>query len=371
MAIPRPSRDEIVRRIYDRIRLETQISAPLDSSVIGTVVKVIAAEVDLLWQQVEEVVRQTDITTATGKGLDSFGWLIGVPRRRSRAATTVGLSPSVQFTNLGSSSVTIPTGTRVWKEDNPQIAYFTIADLLLAPGQSGLVHVVAASEGEIYNVDAGRLTKHNVPNVNVAVTNILPILTGSFEESDASYRERLIQEFRRRVFLNPANIIALVRSVPGVRDAWLLDMERGTGTFDVIILPYDLNAGPAVLQEVQAALSSTVPAGISALARLPRLRFLDVTVAIRFSNEAGDRRETIRQNVRSLVAGIVNNLPVEDGSGNGSLFLDRIRSAIVLSDADILGVTVGFGLDGTMLAPDGVVEIGKGERLVVRGLSVT
>lgn len=249
MAVPRPSQGEILQRIYNRITLETPISANLDSSAIGVILKIIAAEMDLVWSYISDLYNQSNLSTATGPALDNFGLLLGVPRKSAQNASTLGATPSVQFTNLGVGSADIPGGTRVFKDSDPSVAFFTVGGVTLTGGQISTVHVQAAQPGSMYNVGIGELNRSSAPNVTVAVTNILPIQNGSFDESDGSYRQRLLQEYTRRDVLNPTNCDAMLRQVPGVQDVYILDFQRGAGTFDVVIIPYNSSAISQVVSE--------------------------------------------------------------------------------------------------------------------------
>ena len=368
--VPRPSQSEILQRIYNKILNETALTANLDSSVIGILLKIVAAEMSLVWDYVEDLYRQSNLSTATGPSLDNFGLLLGVPRRSARNASTLGYTRAVRFTNLGVGSASIPIGTRVFKEATPQIAYFTIEGATLAAGQSVEVHVKAALEGDIYNVGIGELNRHSIPNVTVNVTNILPIQNGDFEESDASYRERLLQELTRRDVLNPSNCDAMLRQIPGVKDVYILDFKRGAGTFDAVIIPYNQSAVSSIVSEAQSLLDEFVPIGISAIARPPQYRQLDITISIRFNPENFDRREIIRESIRSQVISRIDNLPVENGSGNGTFFTSQIRAAAILAGNEVLDAMVTLGLDGSPMTPEGEIRLGIGERLVLRSLSV-
>lgn len=368
--VPRPTESEILQRIYNRILNETPITAKLESSVIGVILKIIAAEMNLVWEYVEELYRQSNLTTATGQSLDNFGLLFGVPRRAANNSSTLGYSRAVRFSNLGAGSVSIPIGTRVFKETDPQIAYFTVEGITLAAGQSAELHVKAAYEGDIYNVGIGELNRHSVPNVNVAVTNILPIQNGNYEESDASYRERLLQELTRRDVLNPANCDAMLRRVPGVKDVFILDQKRGNGTFDAVIIPYNHSSTSAVVAECQTLLDEYVGIGISSRARPPQYRQLDITVNLRFAPQNSERRELIRESIRAQIIARVDNLPVENGSGNGTFYTNQLRATSILASNSVLDAVVLIGLDGSPISPDGEIRLGVGERLILRSLSV-
>lgn len=211
MAFPRPAKQEIEQLIYNSIRANSALTANLESSLIGLIVKVTAASMDQLWEAQQQTAINSQITTAGGSALDILGLDLGVPRREDRQASTLGLARAVRFTNVGVSTVTVPAGTRVFKRTSPQLAFLTTEGATLSPSQTAEVHASAVDNGELFNVGVGELDTHNVPAVSVQVTNILPIETGSFRESDESYRERLVQEYRRRRVLNIGNLDAPTR----------------------------------------------------------------------------------------------------------------------------------------------------------------
>lgn len=370
MSVPRPSEREILQRIYNRLVNETGITANLDSSTIGMILKMIAAEMNLVWQYVEELYNQSNLSTATGASLDNFGLLLGAPRRQSRNSSTLGYTRAVRFTNLGVAPVSVPSGTRVFKEKDPQIAYFTVEGAIIPAGQSVDLHVTAAEQGEIYNVTIGELNAHSVPNVSLSVTNILPIQNGSQVESDGSYRERLLQEMRRREVINKDNCVALLRSVPGVKDVYMIEYYRGAGTFDAIIIPYNESATTQIVAEAQRLLDEYVPVGISAVAKGPKYRMLDINIVIRFDPSAGDKREGVRESIRAQIRARIDNLPIENGSGNGTFYTNQIRALATLAGTEVLDAIVSLGLDGSPMSPEGEIRLGIGERLALRSLSV-
>lgn len=371
MVIPRPSREELTRRIYDQLRLESGLTAPLEGgSFFGSIVKVIGAELDKLWGFLEDLTNQSSLTTATGAALDSWGWFLGAPRRRDRPASTEGLSRAVRISNVGSAPVNIPPGTRVYKSKDPQVSFYTTEGLQLGAGEQSDVHVVAADSGAFFNVGIGELDRCAFPSASLVVTNMLPIQNGSLTESDDSYRERLIQEFRRRDVLNRDNVVALARAVPTVQDVYLLDMARGAGTFDLVVIPYNPVDGPASVAEVQALLDENVPAGISAKAKLPRYLQLDVQVSLRLAQSAASSAEQIREGIRQQIAARIDNLPVENGSGNGTFYPAQVVGLANSGSSQVLDVVVSMGLDGSPLASSGEVRLAPGERILLRSLSV-
>ena len=369
MAIPVPSYQEILNRIYNRIISETGLTGGLDNSTTGRISKIIAAELKLTWDYIEQLSLQSDLSTATGGSLDNFGLFFGVPRREALQATTIGFTKAVRFTNLGSLAADISAGTRVFKASNPQIAFLTNEGAILGAGDSADMHVTAAEVGEQFNVGVGEIDSHAVPNVNVRVTNILPIQSGSSLESDNSYRERLLQELRRRNVLNIQTAIAMLRRIPGVKDVLLLNMKRGAGTFDAIIIPYNIGSTAQIVSDCQALLNQNVPVGVSAVARPPIYRELDIKVNLRFTPDIGATRDLIRESIRSQIIALIDNLPIEDGSGIGSIFTDRI-SAISSNQRGVVTSSLSIGLDSSPIASTGEIKLAVGERLILRSLSV-
>lgn len=368
MALARPSQDEILKRISTRIRNETPLTADLDSSIIGVILKIIAAEMDSLWGYVADIETQSNLTTASGPYLDNFGLLFGVPRKSAQSSTTNGGSRSVRFINNGNASLVVPTGTRVFKTSDPSIAYFTTEGANINAGAFTDVHVTAANIGSVYNVGIGDLNASSLANAAVTVTNILPIINGQLEESDDSYRDRILNELQRRNVLNQTNVVSMLRSIPGVRDVYLLNNRRGAGTFDVVIVPYNSSEISTLVSAAQSMLDENVPVGIIATAKGPIYRQMDIRVDLNFIPSVSDK-ESIRQSIRAQISSKIDNLVVENGTGIGTLYLSQI-SAIANYDPNIASAVVQIGIDGTPYSDQGQVKLAIGERLVLRALAV-
>jgi uncharacterized phage protein gp47/JayE len=371
MTIARPAYNELLARIWNSLRQNLGITANIDDSVMGMIAKVCATEMDLAWAEIERIANNSSISTMTGAALDNFGLDLGLPRRQAQQATSTGGPRPVRFTNTGGSTVQIPTGTRVFSTTNPQFAYLTTEGLTLAAGASDSVHVTAADYGAVYNVGIGQLNAHNVPSVSVTVTNILPISNGNFLESDDSYRNRISQEFRRRKVLNVENTVALMRHVPGVKDAILINLARGGGTFDMIIVPENVNDTSAVLSDCSRLLTVNVNAGIKWKVRAPRNRYLDVTAVVVFAPGTGDRKEVVRESIRQQIRARIDTLPVETGDGRGTVNLGQIRAAVLVADGSVQDAIVSFELDGALASSEGTVSLSLGERLVLRRLEIS
>jgi uncharacterized phage protein gp47/JayE len=322
-------------------------------------------------KRLEEIEKASYLSTAQGNDLDRIGSLFGVNRIRQASARTAGFSRAVQFTNNGSLTATIPSGTRVWPPDDPDKAYFTTEGMSLAGGATALTHVRAAAEGSFFNAGLRSLTAHNAPYADVSVTNILPINNGEDFETDIAYRVRIQQEITRREGLNEDNLRALLKSLPGIRDVWLFPLYRGPGTLDIVVLPFNEESPTTFLNEVSRFLEVVLPVGISALVKLPVSRYLDLKVSVKVRTGALASPETIRSRVRAAIGGYVENLPLEDGSGNSTFYPSEAVVRIFESSEDIVDTTVQVGLDGISMSPNLPLTLDVGEHIRLRSLSVT
>jgi uncharacterized phage protein gp47/JayE len=333
------------------------------------IIKVVANYMSVLYDQLEDLESQMNLRTASGLGLDRWGDVIQVPRKQALKSSSLGGNRPVRFTNSGSSPVTIPANTRVWSSINPQLAYFTVEGVTIPAGSFDNVHVIAAEEGDIYNIPPRRLDKHSYVGSNISVTNILPISNGSFVESDDSYRERLVQAFRSRVVFNSEIVIALVRGIPNVKDALLLNEARGPGTFDVIVIPYNTADTSDVVSAAQAVLAERVTLGTSVLVKAPEYRRLEIQAILKFKQLA-QNKEAARSLIREQIAGYIDALQVEDGSGNGTLYIEQLKSIVSSASPDIISSQVVLKLDGSLLGTTGQVNLNIGEKVTISSLVV-
>ena len=366
--IIRPTAEEITNRLFTKLKAQTGITANLEASAIGMLLKLAAAEIDSLWATLEEADKQANLTTASGSNLDNWGFWVGAPRKIAIPASTEGYARVVEFSNTGGSSVTIPTNTRVFNSTKPQIAFFTTEGGTVNAGNKIQLHVTAADTGEIYNVAVGDLNSHNLPAAGVTVKNLTPIQNGQSLESDDSYRERILQEFRRRNTLTVDGVNALARSVPGVKDVFVLNRKRNDGSYDVVVVPYIQSDPAAVVSEVRSLLESVNPVGISLEVYKPSYRYLDVNISLTFKPNFAGNRQAVRDDLKAQVVSRIDNLPLEDGSGAGTLYTLSIFD-LSLPD-DVIQINVQAQLDGIPLTTNGQISLEIGERVYLRSISV-
>lgn len=365
-----PSYKDIENSFWLKVVEATDITGSIDDTVLGTLVKIFASETHKLALQLEELSLQMDVHTASGQGLDLWARNLGIRRKPAIRSTTIGSARSVRFTNLGGSQVIIPAQTRVWSKSNPQLAYYTTEALTLAAGEYETAHVLADEVGDSYNIPAGYIDSTNyAPNV-ITVTNLLPLGSGSYLESDDSLRERIIQALRHRAVFNKDVVVALLRQIPGIQDTIVLPMRRGYGTFDCIIVPHSVGDSENLRSIAQEMLDTYSFIGLSAKAISPVIRYVKFDVSLQFKPNTENQREGIRNQIKQILTSFIEQLPIEDGTGTATINFAEATSRIYAVSPSVLSTRLDCYLDGVRVGNQDSVQLNIGDKVFPSTITV-
>lgn len=343
MAILRPSYDELVSRFENTLRELAGITQFGESSVAGAIARILAIEITHLYDLVESIEQQSNISTASGAALDRIGNLFGVYRKRAQPATSLGSGIGVVFTNRSNVTITVPAGTLVWSSRSPHKRYRTVTELVLPPGGEGSTHVVAESTSSAYHVAARELDSHAQGRQDLTVTNPLPIQNAVDVEDDDSYRARIMGSFLRRYFGSESYIRSTLEELPGVSRVELLSGSRGPGTLDVVVIPEQMPPSQQLLEQVTETLRASVVPGIDWRLRWPRLLPVDVQVRVRWrGTPVADAYTLVAQAIRS----VIDSLPLDENSGT-TLSVSELVQAAMSVHSNILSVELIVLVDGT------------------------
>ena len=345
----RPSYEELVERATALVKALTPINQFHESSVAGAIVRVVATLMSQLYDSLEQLERDSNLSTASGIALDRIGQTFGVLRLPARRATSFGAAEPVKFTNNTGSAVSVPAGTRVYSSRYPYKSYRTVADITVPPGGEAYVHVVAEGDGSDYNAGVGEIDRHGLNNPGIQVVNVAPLSDATDEESDESYRARIAQAFLRRYYGSAAAITAAVQEHPGVVDVVLLPTRRGPGTLDVFVVPVVLPADVEFVQSIESVLSREVVPGIDWRLIIPDPVPVDVRVRVRMR---GDWNASLVESIRAAVRGYVDNIRLEE-----TLYASELLSRVMDVSTDIEDAEVTLFVRG--------IEVGRSYRAEV------
>lgn len=368
MAVIVPTLDELFQGAWQRVSAATGLTDDSESSISAAIVRITASYIQDLWIALANTEARGNVSTATGTDLDKIGTFLGITRLQAQAATTQGIAPSVYFLNNSLVSVTVPQGTRIWTPDDVNRAFLTQSTIAVPAGQRGFVDITAATPGAYYNVGANALTASNFGNPNVTVNNLIPINSGANIESDSNYRARIIASVALREGPNLIAVRNALLEIPGIRDVSIQNLARGTGTFDALILSWDRDVPDSVLLQAQQVLDEMVALGVSAIAKAPVLHYIDINAKLTVA--PGVDPTQARASANLAINGYVNNLPIESGIGDGTLYYDQLLSRVELSNPDILTVQVTLIVDDSPVLKSDQTTL-SGERFVSRVITVT
>ena len=310
-------------------------------SVTGTLLRAVARELALLYQQVNEAYRRAFLDTANGAALDGVVALLGVTRNPEQAA-----SGAVRFSRRrGGARVVVPEHTVV--EDSAGRRYRTTQAAVLDPDALSADALLTAEQpGPDGNNGPGTLIVLPTPAGGIdGVTNPEPITGGLAAESDDALRERARHALERAGNATTGALEFAVRDVDGVEDVAVIDHTVDiTVPLGEVRVRYSAGGDEQRQSEIRTAVETVVEATRAAGIRAAAETVRAVTIAGRVvvvGAPGGDVAAGV-QNLRSALSETINN------TGIGAPLSLRKLSALVFQApglADVLLMSLTFTRD--------------------------
>ncbi|MEB3295796.1 MAG: baseplate J/gp47 family protein [Synechococcales bacterium] len=240
-------------------------------SVTGTLVRTIALQLKLLYEQMDEAYRRGFIDTASGTALDNVVAVLGITRNLAKSARG-----AVSFTRKDiRRSVTIRKNTKLATESG--ITFITTEEVTIAAGDTGSqvrIPIMAEQPGIKGNVPANTIVIMPTPPSGLGsatVTNPEVLQEGQEQELDEQLRERAKFRLERsgNATLNAIKF-AILEKVDGVQGVQVMDYSTDPAIpLGEVRVSYSGNAN---LNRVQEIINETRAAGI--LAQVSRITTL-------------------------------------------------------------------------------------------------
>lgn len=270
-----------VEEIYEEMRsvFQQRSGKALDGSCDMAVrLYAAAAEIQALYCEAEWVLRQCFPATATGTALDGHGAMRNLTRRgSSKAAGSIRFSVSA----AAAGALTVPVGTVCLTEEG--VRFITLETGTIPAGELGCVVAAQAVEaGESGNAAAGSIDRMSVPPVGVErCRNDAAFAGGAAEETDESFRTRILESFRRLPNgANAAYYELQAENHDGVRSARAVGRARGVGTVDVYIAAESGLPSEELLREVYDDLNAKREIAVDLRVLAPTAASVDVTATL-------------------------------------------------------------------------------------------
>lgn len=293
--------DETLRRI---VNANIGITNIMPGSVIRTIIESLLAEVDIQNYTIDQIYKAMNIDTATGSDLDAVVAILGVVRKQATYAEgTVVFGRSDIYTTDIPIQYAQMVSTK--QNNNGNISYEFIViddDAKLKAGDLQItVNIRATEPGSIF-LPVNTITIMNTPVIGIEyVTNIVEFSSGSNEETDDELRQRAKQALAG---LGKGTSVALrsaLLDLDGVIDAIILDLNRGVGTADAVVITNELPPPSALINNIDYAISITKSAGIDVKSIYPTIKTQDIAVTIVDTTGASITQDTINNAANAII----------------------------------------------------------------------
>ncbi len=201
-------------------------------------------------EDIESILPQAFVITATGENLDSACSDYGITRRGATAAEVIAELTGEPGTYYG---------TELYAGD---MVFYVPEAFTIPPSGTVSVRAVCSQSGDIGNVAAGSLTKASTGRITKA-TNPQAATGGYDTESDDALRERTLEHIRTPANSgNIAHYVQWAKEVSGVSKVKVYDLARGPGTVDVVIIADGNETAPqSLLEAVEENIENQRPIG--------------------------------------------------------------------------------------------------------------
>lgn len=243
-------------------------------------------------EDIDTILPQAFVMTATGKNLDSCCSDYGITRRAATAAEVIvqlqgeaGTYFGVQL-YAGDITFTVPEMFTITKNitENNKVSVRAVCDQL----------------GDIGNVAAGSIDKANDRRITKVINS--DAAEGGFDlESDEALRERTLEHIRTPANSgNIAHYIQWAKEVSGVAKVRVYDLARGPGTVDVVIIADGNEVAPQKLIEaVEKNIEEQRPIGADVF--VVSGQGIDINITAEVIVKAGSTAEGIRESLYILL----------------------------------------------------------------------
>lgn len=271
--------NETLQRI---VNANIGITNTMPGSVIRTIIESLLAEVDIQNYTIDQIYKAMNIDTATGSDLDAIVSILGVTRKQA----TYG-EGTIVFgrSDVYASDIVIQYAQMVsTKQDiNGTMYEFIVIDenaKLPAGELTTNIKIRASSPGYIY-LPVNTITIMNTPVIGIEyVTNIVEFSGGTDQETDDELRNRAKQALAGLGKGTNSALRSALMELAGVLDAIVMDMSRGVGTADIVLVTNEIPPSTTLMNQINDVISNTKSAGINIGVIYPTIKPQDITVTI-------------------------------------------------------------------------------------------
>lgn len=329
-----------------------------DASDVAIKAKIYAARISEIVTLLQMVADNAFVQDATDIYLDNKVADRGLVRKKAVKATG-----TLRFSRTTPDTIdrTIPKGTVVttYPDVNGETINFqTTVDGVLSAGQLTIdITAESVEAGVKGNVSNGKVTEPQgvYPTGIESITNPFDFTGGMDEESDDDLRKRYYSLAENPDNGGtPADYENWAKSIPAVKSARALPLNRGNGTIDILITTEGGIPSNELVTEVQTFIDGKRPTGADAIVIKPTAKLVDVTAVITplTGYSLTDLQPMIEQSITQYFMTVpIGGIVRVTGIGNA------IHDVVGVADYSLTLPTTNIQLGTTEMAVKGVYTL--------------
>lgn len=358
MAFLAKTSQQILTESLAKITNSTTITATSPGSVARAFTEAISIEMGALYSVLDFNFNQQNISTASGISLDQIGSLYNITRKTIANITTIDRALGAFYFYIPAifdQNIIIPTGTLIYTDNTTyvgqQFVYATTATCIIATGRTRAYASIAPQfANSVFT--AGANTLNIIGNnfiqpsgTTVLCTNPKTIEAQVGQESDDSYRYRIIQGARQAAGGTPTAVRLAGINTAGVRDITLRDTPYGLGSFECLVIPEDYTLSSTTLSAATTAMNAVRPTGVRMYTRLPTFLNVDVTCNVIINSTLNVDAASVASGAQVSILRFLNQPLI-----GAPLVYNELISTILDSDNAITDVTItNLAVNGTQV----------------------
>jgi uncharacterized phage protein gp47/JayE len=350
------SANEIIQSLVDFFRLaQPDLDTKQGTVARDLFIEAPASQISLLYDQVGDISSKQSMRLVVGSDLDKLAKNFGIIRKQSTPSTGTAL---LTFASINA-PININQGDTVIA--NNGISYSITAGVAIVPANSNFYKSVASkfadqlttagisdqyaiqvtlratSAGSAGNIGTYSLSRSTTPGVS-NVTNVNPFSGGTDQESDSSFRNRVLASFSGSSVGTSLGYLNVALSATGVSDAYIVEPGDPLMTRDGTIVKVNSDGSRTIISEGSGGKVDVVVLGSNLIENKDSFIYIDKSNSndptsiknnVVLGQIAADANKTInRKRIDNIANGVVPAQPIDailevTGSISGSNFLPK------------------------------------------------
>lgn len=285
------------------------------------------------------------LSTANGFYLDLLGNLFGVNRTSQNSVNVLAEDKILKFyvaegAVLSDSipTLTIPSGTNISTPDS-SVVYTTTEDASFLQMDS---HVFVSANAQASSTQeaagVGQMNTHSLGLPGVLVTNMASLSVGNFVENDDDYRARIAASNTARQGANETAVRIAAIGVENVADVSVTPYSRGSGSFEVMVIPTGNRVPQASMDRIRAGIETVSAYGVTFDVREPDYVQLKLEMRVNFRQTTSDEQKAVL--LRSIEASVLSY--IGDIRPGEEMSISRVQSLALSESSEVQDAVVTY-----------------------------